>query len=112
MDVDVRALVETNLPLLISYGARFIGVLIAIWFAFTVAGFLQRRTTSVLLQRRFDETLSIFFGSLLRWLVIVAAGIACLGVFGIETTSFAALIGAAGLAVGLAFQGTLSNFAA
>jgi small conductance mechanosensitive channel len=112
MDLDVPALVETNLPLLISYGTRFIGVLVAIWFAFTVAGFLQRRTTSVLLQRHFDETLSIFFGGLLRWLVIVAAGIACLGVFGIETTSFAALLGAAGLAIGLAFQGTLSNFAA
>ena len=36
----------------------------------------------------------------------------CLSVFGVETTSFAAVIGAAGLAVGLAFQGTLGNFAA
>jgi len=112
MDLDLRALVETNLPLIVSYGARFVGVLLAIWVALTIAGWLQRRLTATLLQRKFDETLSIFFGSLLRWLVIVAAVIACLGVFGIETTSFAALIGAAGLAVGLAFQGTLSNFAA
>lgn len=112
MDFDLRALAATNLPLLISYGLRAIGVLFAIWVSLRLAGWLQRRTTSVLLARQFDQTLSIFFGSLLRWLVIVAAVIACLGVFGIETTSFAALIGAAGLAVGLAFQGTLSNFSA
>lgn len=112
MDLDLRALAATNLPIILSYGLRALGVLFAIWVSLGVAGWLQRRTTSVLLARNFDQTLSIFFGSLLRWLVIVAAVIACLGVFGIETTSFAALIGAAGLAVGLAFQGTLSNFSA
>ena len=46
-----------------------------------------------------------------RALILVAAVLACLGVFGIETTTFAAVIGAAAFAVGLAFQGTLSNFA-
>ena len=110
--LDVRALVATNLPILITYGLRCLGVLFAVWVAFKLAGWLQSRTTSVLLSRQFDATLSIFFGSLIRWLIIAAAVVACLGVFGIETTSFAALIGAAGLAVGLAFQGTLSNFAA
>ena len=110
--LDLRTLATTNLPLLISYVVRAVGVLFAIWVSLRLAGWLQRRTTSVLLARQFDQTLSIFFGSLLRWLVIVAAVIGCLSVFGIETTSFAALIGAAGLAVGLAFQGTLSNFAA
>jgi small conductance mechanosensitive channel len=59
-----------------------------------------------------DETLTRFVGHLVRWLVILLAVLACLGVFGVQTTSFAAVIGAAGLAVGLAFQGTLSNFAA
>jgi small conductance mechanosensitive channel len=43
---------------------------------------------------------------------VVAAVIACLSLFGVETTTFAAVLGAAGLAIGLAFQGTLSNFAA
>ena len=112
MDLDLRALAETNLPLLVTWGLRALGVLFAIWASLRLAGWLQGRTTSLLLARNFDRTLSIFFGSLLRWLIIVAAVIACLGVFGIETTSFAALIGAAGLAVGLAFQGTLSNFSA
>lgn len=110
--MDMDRLTETFVPLVTSYGVRVIGVLVAIFVAFKVAHWLQDRVTRTLRQRKFDETLAIFFGSLLRWLIIVASVLACLGVFGIETTSFAAIIGAAGLAVGLAFQGTLSNFAA
>ncbi|MEM9453117.1 MAG: mechanosensitive ion channel family protein [Myxococcota bacterium] len=63
-------------------------------------------------KREFDKALTLFFGSLVRWLLVVAAVLGCLSIFGIETTSFAAVLGAAGLAVGLAFQGTLSNFSA
>src|SRR4051794_35455351 len=100
------------IPLATAYGVRIVGVLVAIWVSFKVAGWLQHRVTSGLRSRKFDETLAIFFGNVLRWLILVAAVLACLSVFGIETTSFAAIIGAAGLAVGLAFQGTLSNFAA
>ena len=105
-------MLATLVPLVTSYGLRIVGVLFALWASFRIAGWLQNRVTRGLRQRSFDETLSIFFGNLLRWLVLVAAVLACLGVFGIETTSFAAIIGAASLAVGLAFQGTLSNFAA
>jgi small conductance mechanosensitive channel len=100
------------IPLITAYGLRIVGVLLAIWLSFKVAGLLQHRVTNGLRDRKFDETLSIFFGNLLRWLILVASMLACLSVFGVETTSFAAVIGAASLAVGLAFQGTLSNFAA
>ncbi len=62
--------------------------------------------------RKFDVTLSRFFGNMLRYLIILGAVLGCLGVFGVETTSFAAVIGGATLAIGLAFQGTLSNFSA
>jgi len=105
-------LLATAVPLLTLWVPRIVGVLVALVVALWISAWLQGRLTTTLLARNFDKTLSIFFGSLVRWLVIAASVIACLGVFGIETTSFAALIGAAGLAVGLAFQGTLSNFAA
>jgi small conductance mechanosensitive channel len=105
-------MVETIVPLATAYAVRIVGVLVALWVAFRIAAWLQHRVTGVLRLRKFDETLSIFFGNMLRWLVLVASVLACLSVFGIETTSFAAVIGAAGLAVGLAFQGTLSNFSA
>lgn len=110
--MNTEHLMATLVPLVTSYGLRIFGVLAAIWVSFRFAGWLQHRVTGTLRQRKFDETLSIFFGNLLRWLLLVASMLACLSVFGIETTSFAAVIGAAGLAVGLAFQGTLSNFSA
>jgi small conductance mechanosensitive channel len=110
--MDANKLLEGVIPLLTTYGIRVIGVVAVVWVSFKIAGSLQRGVTNGLRQRKFDETLAIFFGNMLRWLLIVGTVLACLSLFGIETTSFAAVIGAAGLAVGLAFQGTLSNFAA
>jgi small conductance mechanosensitive channel len=109
--MDVKSL-ETLAPLAATYALRVLGVLVALWLSFTIARWLQTRVTRGLHNRKFDETLAIFFGNLLRWMVLIASVLACLSVFGIETTSFAAIIGAAGLAIGLAFQGTLSNFSA
>lgn len=110
-DIDVKAMVEGLIPLVISYGMRILGVLFLLWVSVRIANTLQDRLTALLKRRKFDTTLSIFFGTLVKWTVMVAAGLACLSIFGIETTSFAAIIGAAGLAIGLAFQGTLANFA-
>jgi small conductance mechanosensitive channel len=103
---------ETLAPLAASYGLRTMGVLVALWLSFVVARWVQVHVTRGLSSRKFDQTLAIFFGNLLRWMILIASLLACLSLFGIETTSFAAIIGAAGLAIGLAFQGTLSNFAA
>lgn len=58
-----------------------------------------------------DEALARFFASMVQWGLIAFAGIAALDKAGVETTSIAAVIAAAGLAVGLALQGSLSNFA-
>ena len=110
--MKIDKIVESMLPLIINYGLRVIGVLILLWLAFRVAGVFQHRVTNGLRARKFDETLSIFFGNMVRWLLVLLTVLACLSLFGVETTSFAAVIGAAGLAIGLAFQGTLSNFAA
>jgi small conductance mechanosensitive channel len=110
--MDPNKILVVAVPVVTTYGLRLIGVIAVVWIALKVAASLQRGVTEGLRQRKFDETLSIFFGNMLRWLVIVGTVLACLSLFGIETTSFAAVIGAAGLAVGLAFQGTLSNFAA
>ena len=109
---EIGAAVQSMAPMAISYGLRVIGVILMLWIAMKIAGWSQDRVTSSLRGRRFDETLSIFFGSMVRWVIMLATVLACLSVFGIETTSFAAILGAAGLAVGLAFQGTLSNFSA
>jgi small conductance mechanosensitive channel len=96
----------------VTYAIRVVGVLILLWIAFRIARWAGNKLTSNLEAKDVDVGLSRFFGSVVRWGIIAASILGCLGMFGVETTSFAAVIGAAGLAVGLAFQGTLSNFAA
>ena len=59
-----------------------------------------------------DETLFGFVASIARYTILIFAGIFVLARFGVQTTSLVALVGAAGLAIGLALQGTLSNLAA
>lgn len=77
------------------------------WAAHAIVRFARR----VMKRRNVDETLSKFFSSLLYVLLMAVVIIAALGQLGIETTSLIAVIGAAGLAIGLALQGSLSNFA-
>ena len=86
-------------------------VLVILFMAITIAGWLGATVHSALRRMKFDATLTKFVSKLVRWGILLLAGLSCLSYFGVETTSFAAIIGAAGLAVGLAFQGTLSNFA-
>ncbi len=84
-------------------------VMIAAWFFSSWA----RRTVRRGLERaHFDLTLSKFLANMVRWVILAVAVVMCLGKFGVETASFAALIGATGLAIGLGFQGSLSNLAA
>lgn len=93
------------------WGMRIVGALVALFIAWVIAGWVRRSIRNGLERRNFDATLTKFFANVARWAILIAALIGVLGVFGIETASFAALIAALGLAIGLAFQGTLSNFA-
>ncbi|MFT4705060.1 MAG: small conductance mechanosensitive channel [Bradymonadia bacterium] len=94
------------------YGVRVIGALVFLFIASKIASYARRHVDNLGESGKLDKTLARFAGNIAYYVVIAAAAIACLGIFGIETTSFAALIGAAGLAIGLAFQGSLSNLAA
>lgn len=94
-----------------QWGMKLLGVLIAFYIGKLIARAISRTLVRQLERREFDPTLTKFFGNLTRYGIIAAVAIGCLGVFGIETTSFAALLGAAGLAIGLALKGTLSHFA-
>lgn len=93
-------------------GMRVALVLVILFVAMTIAGWVGSAVRSSLTKLKFDPTLSKFLSKLARWGVLLLAGLSCISYFGVETTSFAAVLGAAGFAVGLAFQGTLSNFAA
>lgn len=94
------------------YGLRAMFVVVLMILAWTISGWLSEITRKALSRVKFDETLTLFLAKLVRWGILLLTALTCLSYFGVETTSFAAVIGAAGLAIGLAFQGTLSNFAA
>jgi len=108
--MDLTKITETLTELGTTWGLKVLGVLIALFAAKLLASWTRRRIRSTLEKRNFDATLTRFFSNAARYAILTGAVIGCLGVFGIETASFAALIAAGGLAVGLALQGTLANF--
>lgn len=95
----------------VHYGVRVAIVLMVAIAAWIISGFIASIVRRGLTRVKFDETLTKFFTKLTRWLLLLLVALTCISYFGVDTTSFAAVIGAAGLAIGLAFQGTLSNFA-
>lgn len=89
-----------------------IGAIVLLIITFVVAGWAKRATRRSVERSELDSALGRFFSSLARYAVLILGGLAVLGVFGISVASFAAILAAAGFAVGMALQGTLSHFAA
>ncbi len=110
--MDYDAFLEAYGPRLIDYAVNAVGVLVLLFIAWMVSAWARRVTQRGLTRAGVDETLTKFFGNVARYVVLVAAVLMALSVFGIETTSFAAVLAAAGFAVGMALQGTLGNFSA
>lgn len=110
-DLPTEEIIERALPLLMTWGLKIAGAIGLLFVSMIFAGWASRALERGLAKTNVDLTLSRFFSRSVRWLILLLAAIGCLGAFGINVTTFAAVIGAAGLAVGLAFQGTLSNFA-
>lgn len=100
-----------NQPMLIATLFKFV---IAV-FIFIIGKFLAKlirsATKKVLIHKKFDDTVISFIASLVYGLVVIVAFIAAISHLGFNTTSLVAIVGAAGLAIGLALQGSLSNFA-
>ncbi len=109
---DVQGFLDEYGPMLLSIGVQIAGVIVLLIVASIIAGWISRIVYKATTKAKLDVTLAKFLAKTARWAVMILTLIACLGVFGVNTTSFAALIGAAGLAIGLAFQGSLSNLAA
>jgi small conductance mechanosensitive channel len=97
----------------IDYGLDVLGALVILIGGWVLAGWVRRRLLRVLERTpRVDQTLRPVIASVVRYTILVFVLIAVLAQFGVQTTSVIALLGAAGLAVGLALQGTLQNIAA
>jgi len=103
---------EETMKMITDYGLQAIIVLVVFLTALIVAGWTGSIVRAICTRAKLDETLGKFFARMARWAVLILSVLMILGRFGFQTASFAVVIGSAGLAVGLAMQGTLSNFAA
>ncbi|MBY9066583.1 mechanosensitive ion channel [Hyphomonas sp. WL0036] len=110
--MNPQTLWESLSPYLLPFGIRVIGAIILVIVGLRVAswlGNLVRRQSEK--NARIDATLANFFASLVRWAIIAAVAIATLQVFGVQATSFVAILGALTLAIGLSMQGAMGNIA-
>jgi len=99
-------------PLIIQFGLRVVGALLVLIIGLRVAGWLAGLVRREAQKRPgVDNTLGNFFASLVRWALTAAVLIAMLQVFGVQATSFVAVLGAMTLAIGLSMQGALGNIA-
>lgn len=102
-----------TLEFVISVFGSVLAAILILITGFVIGGWLRGRLMRVgQMNRHLDATLFSFLGNIVRYVIIGFAFLFVLNTFGVQTTSFVAVIGAAGLAIGLALQGTLSNIAA
>ncbi|ASC58091.1 mechanosensitive ion channel protein [Vibrio vulnificus] len=101
-----------NSDLLIQYGVNIISAIVILFIGNIIVKAVANSVAKVLNKKEMDKAVVEFIHGLVRYLLFVIVLIAALGRVGVETASVVAVIGAAGLAVGLALQGSLSNFAA
>ncbi|MDX8441221.1 mechanosensitive ion channel family protein [Mesorhizobium australafricanum] len=111
--VTIQAAVAQLSALIVSYSFSAIGALILLVVGYFVAGLAERSIRAALGHiHGFDATLRHFFSKIVRYAILILVTIMVLGQFGVQTASIIAAIGAIGLAIGLALQGTLQNIAA
>jgi small conductance mechanosensitive channel len=103
---------EQMLLLMTDYGVRVLGAILFLTIAWIIGAYIRRSVRMALERAKVEATLAKFLSNLSRWVLVVISLVACLGIFGVQTASFAAVIGSAGLAIGLALQGSLSHLAA
>ena len=101
-----------NSDLLIQYGVNIISALIILFIGNIIVKTISNSVAKLLEKKQMDQAVVHFISSLVRYVLFVIVLIAALGKVGVQTASVVAVIGAAGLAIGLALQGSLANFAA
>jgi small conductance mechanosensitive channel len=109
--MDIHAVLQSAIPLLTVLALKVVGAII-LWIIGRQLINLARRLVVRSLKYPFDQTVATYIGTAVSVILNIALIIAILGFFGIETTSFAALLAGVGIAVGAAWSGLLANLAA
>lgn len=103
--------IDTVVAYVTQYGLKILVALLVLMVGKWLAGMVRKAVRRGMERGKVDPTLVGFLSNIVFYLLMVAVVIAAVSQLGIQTTSFVAVLGAAGLAVGLALQGSLSNFA-
>ncbi|ENM5736714.1 small-conductance mechanosensitive channel MscS [Vibrio mimicus] len=109
---QVNTWLTNNSDLLIQYGVNIISAILILFVGNLVVKAVAGSVANVLKKKEMDKAVVEFIHGLVRYTLFIIVLIAALSRIGVQTASVVAVIGAAGLAVGLALQGSLSNFAA
>ena len=112
MEFDFQSMKETATAALTTFGLKALGALAAWIVGRYLIGLAVRLVTAALGRQNVDPTLLRYLGNVISVALNVVLIVAILGYFGVETTSFAALVAAMGIAIGAAWAGLLANFAA
>src|SRR5215475_5529753 len=113
MDIpNIPALIDTARPILVAFGFKLLGAIVAYIVGRMLIGFASNLVVRLLERQKVDSTITRYVGSLISVALNIILVVAILGYFGVETTSFAALVAGLGIAIGAAWGGLLSNFAA
>jgi len=108
---DAGGYLESLKDMAIGWAPKLAGAIVILIIGFWIAGFITRMMGKAMTKSGLDRDLQPFLKSLVSVILKVLVVITAAGVVGIEMTAFAALIAAAGLAIGMALQGTLGHFA-
>ena len=109
--MDFNNILDTLIDFATVYGIKIIGAILIWIIGSWVIKKLMKGMKKIMSSREYDESLQKFLLNLVNWVLKILLIITLLGTLGVPTTSFAAIIAAAGLAIGLALQGSLGNFA-
>ena len=104
-------ILELAQELILTYGLNVLGAIVIVIVGYWLAGIVSRWVREGLAKTNTNEALLRFVSNLVFYAILAFAGVAALARVGVQTASFIAVLGAAGLAIGLALQGALANFA-
>jgi len=111
LNFNIEEYLNFIINLVIKFSPNVITAFFLLFIGLWSISFITKAIKRIMIKRNIETTLSNFVGNLLFWILRVLLFVTVIAKLGFETSSFVAILGAAGLAIGLALQGSLSNFA-